>query len=111
MPDETKRAKRLGEQLDNANERIKELEAKVANLQTALNLQMANNGTLIDIKNTVDTLITAFTMHINANTDAINSLDGHVNKFADILSGVDRQLELQAKTILAGSGVRADAHS
>lgn len=75
MPDETKRAKRLGEQLDNANERIKELEAKVANLQTALNLQMASNGTLTDIKDTVDNLVAAFTLHTNANTDAINALD------------------------------------
>lgn len=107
MPDEAKRARRLGEQLDNANERIRELEQKVIDLQTALNLQIANNGVLTDIRELVNNLITAFTMHINVNTDAINILDKTVTT---VMGGVEKQLELQSKVLLA-TGSRDGANS
>ena len=116
MPIERERSKRLGAQLDNANKRIVELEVA---LQTAHNKATAAEAIVADFKKQllavregtekryteltekIDHLIQVFSLHLNANTDAINILSA---KLDFTLEGSDLLQNSPARVVGAKEG-------
>jgi Zn-dependent M16 (insulinase) family peptidase len=88
MPNDRERAKRLGEKLDQANITIMTLEAALKTTEDGLAaLKLAAQATKLktderhqEVLDKLTTLTQAFALHMNANTDAINSLTAKLDK-------------------------------
>ena len=79
MPRTTDHTKRLGEQLDNANARIKELEALNARLEADLmTARLHDDHKYQEILNVLGGLRSAFSFHMDTNTMAVNALSANI---------------------------------
>lgn len=79
MPRVIAHVKRLGENLDNANTRINELESEATRYRLEISsLKQGPQEDLKDVLEKLNGLTAAVTFHLNANTLAINALSANI---------------------------------